>query len=127
MAKGKYKSNNAKGRYLSKNGNPTSGAKMGFSDGKFWVNGWNASKSRGIVKFSGFENKRSKKYEGKQNKKKHIMLFVEVFYERTGSTVVEYIDVCLSEGTAVFKKMNMFMDCSVDMGGSWTGIKKKMK
>lgn len=126
MAKKNYKKNNSSGRYLTENGNTTSAAQMGFKDGKFWFNGWNASKTRGLIRFNGFENKRSKRYEGKQNKKKHIMLFVEVFYERTGSTVIEYVDVCLDGGTAIFKRMNMFADCSVEKGGSWTKIKTKM-
>lgn len=110
----------------------TNGVEVGFSsnikssagDGKpgFWINGWNWSKTRGTIKLSGVENKRSKRYKGKQNGKQHIMLFVEVFYVRTGSTVLEYIDFCVDSGTATLPKLGMFINTKGKKGGSWTNL-----
>lgn len=116
----------------SKNNSNTiyNGAQFGFSnkikssdgdnDHGFWINGWNYSSKRGKITLSGVENKRSKRYKGKQNGKQHIMLFVEVFYHNTGATVVEYIDFCIDSGTAMMDKMGMLINTKSRKGGSWT-------
>lgn len=132
----KQQNTDKNGRALTKNGNYYSSARMGFTKEqftyldratgkevtreKFWVNGHNISKTRGKLTFSGVENSKSLRYEGKKKGKKHIMLYVEVFFHRTGNTVVEYIDVCMDSGTAEMKKMNMFIDFHAKGGGSWT-------
>jgi hypothetical protein len=116
------------GRATTSNGNYFSGCQFGFdkvkknSDGKpnFWLNGYRISKAQGVVKINGFENKRSKRYVSPTNNKQHIMLFVECFYENTGNTVVEYIDVCIDSGTAVLEKMNLFMNFAANPKGSIT-------
>lgn len=126
---------NSKQSSRSNNSNTSkkyNGAQFGFSknikssngddDFGFWINGWNHSKGRGRITFEGVENKRSKRYKGLKNNKQHIMLFVEIFYHRTGSRVVEYIDFCVDSGTATMEKMGMFIDTKTRKGGSWTNI-----
>ncbi|WP_299621066.1 hypothetical protein [uncultured Tenacibaculum sp.] len=135
------------GRALTYNGKYYSGAQFGYTKesydylarqpksdstkqvnrNKFWINGFNISKKAGKITFSGIENSSSLRYTGEKNGKKHIMLFIEIFYHNTGNTVVEYIDFCIDSKTALVPKLNMFIDCSTKGGGSFNRIIKALK
>lgn len=106
----------------------TNGSKFGFSQnikqadgspGGLWINAWNTSKGRGLIKLSGCENSRSKRYISGTNNKRHIMLFVEVFFTRTGNKHVEYIDFCIDSQTATLPQLGMFINCKT---GKFTNL-----
>ncbi|SNR15802.1 hypothetical protein [Tenacibaculum jejuense] len=134
------------GRAMTKNGKYYSGFQVGYTkesyeyearvvgtDGvqfvnqpKVWVTGYNISKRAGTIKFQGIENSKSVRYQGEKNGNKHILMFVECFYENTGVTVLEWVDVNITNKTAVFKKMNMLADGRTYPKGAITRIVKKL-
>ena len=98
-----------------------SGAKCTFfDDDKVSLHAWNSSKSRGLISLKAFENKKSKSgtiSKGKNKGDQYVSLIAEVFYHRTGNTVIEPIVYNIDSGKAYLSKLNMVVSTKARNGG----------
>ena len=107
-----------------------SGAKVGVqtagkNKGGVYVTAWNYSKSRGMITVKAFENKKSKKYQGKKNGNRFVMMIFEVFYKRTGNTVLELASYNVDSGKVYLEKLGMVISCQAPNGGYFGQISSK--
>ena len=110
-----------------------SGAKYGINvngnkgQGMLHVIAWNYSKSRGLIKATAFETSKSKRYTAPSTKNDHIMLFFEIFYERTGNKIIEHVSFNKTTGKAYLPTLGMVISCTAPNGGYFGQIKKGNK
>jgi len=103
-----------------------SGAKCGVgTNGKFYVSAWNASRDKGLIVVSAFENKKSKKYEVKSSGKKFTMMIFEIVYRKTGNKVLELASFCTTTNKVYLKRLGMVISCNAPNGGYMGQIKRR--
>ena len=121
---------NSKRRGYSRPRKKHSGAKegvqtAGINKGKLYVTAWNYSRGRGMITVKAFENKKSKAYEVKKTGNRFVMMMFEVFYKRTGNTVLELASYNLDSGKVYLEKLGMVISCQAPNGGYFGQIKSK--
>jgi hypothetical protein len=107
-----------------------SGAKQGMTKHKkLYISAWNASKTKGLIKISAFENRLSKTYErelktGDVKPEICLSMMFEVFYSTTGNTVLELGFYNLTTGVVVLGKVGLTIATKAANGG-YCGTYKK--
>ena len=108
-------------------GKKRSGAKMGIqskgrNEGKIYVSAWKANKQHGLVKISAFENARSTRSESQSGNKFVTMMF-EIFYQNSGSKVLEIAPFNLTSGKVFLEKLGWVVSTKARNGGFTGKIK----
>lgn len=111
-------------------GKKHSGAKVGVqkdgkNKGKIYLSAWNYSRSRGMVTVKAFENAKSKAYTVKSSGNRFVMVMLEIFYKRTGNTILELVSYNLDTGKVYSDKMGMVISCQAPNGGYFGQIKSR--
>lgn len=117
---GHYQNRN-KGNYRNAQPKKKSGAKMGIqskgrNEGKIYVSAWKANKQMGLVKITAFENSRSTRSESKSGNKFVTMMF-EIFYQNSGSKVLEIAPFNLTSGKVFLEKLGWVISTKASRGG----------
>jgi hypothetical protein len=115
---------------LTKNGwipyKKKSGAKSGTTKhGKLYVSAWNASKTKGLLKISAFENSLSKEYQKKNSNEVRVSMMFEIFYNSTGVKVLELGFFNTTTGVVVLGKVGLTIATKAPNGGFCGTYKKK--
>ena len=123
-----FKDNYNRGGNISRP-NKRSGAKLGIqskgkNEGKVYVSGWKANKSHGLVKITAFENGRSTRSESKTGNR-FVMLMFEIFYQNTGTKVLELANFNLTSGKAYLEKLGWVVSTKAPNGGYVGKISKR--
>jgi hypothetical protein len=103
-----------------------SGAKSGTTKhGGLYISAWNASKTKGLVKISAFENSLSKEYKKKNSDEVRISMMFEIFYNSTGVKVLELGFFNTTTGVVVLGKVGLTIATKAPNGGFCGSYKKK--
>ena len=118
------------GNILTKNGwipyKKKSGAKCGTTKhDKLYISAWNASKTKGLVKISAFENSLSKEYKKKNSNEVRVSMMFEIFYNSTGVKVLELGFYNTTTGVVVLGKVGLTIETKAPNGGFCGSYKKK--
>lgn len=88
----------------------------GKSQGMIAVTAWNYSKKRGLITVKAFQNKKSTKSKSDKGNR-FVSLIFEVFYHRTGNTIICPAPYNVDSGKAYLDKLNMVISTKARNGG----------
>jgi len=94
-----------------------SGAKEGRTkDDKIFVSAWNASKEKGMISISAFENRKSTESKSDRGNMFITMMF-EIIYKRTGNKMLEVGNYNLTTGKVFLQKPGLVISTRAPNGG----------
>lgn len=102
-----------------------SGAKAGMTKhNKMFVAAWNASKDKGLIVVSAFENSRSTHSES-QTGNKFITMMFEIQYRKSGNRLLELANYNVTTGKVYLQKLGMVISTKAARGGYFGRIARK--
>ena len=118
---GPYTYDKSKISYERREPKKKSGAKMGIqskgiNEGKIYISAWKANKRHGLVKITAFENARSTRSESQAGNKFCTMMF-EIFYQDSGSKVLEIAPYNMTSGKVFLEKLGWVVSTKARNGG----------
>ena len=90
--------------------------RKGKNKGKLAISAWNYSRSKGLIVFSAFENKRSKYPQSKKGNK-FITMIGELVHRKTGEVTVHPIIYNVDTGKAYLNRLDMVISTKAPNGG----------
>ena len=90
--------------------------KKGKNKGKLAIVAWNYSRRRGMIQFSAFENKKSKRVKSKKGNR-YLSLIGELVMKDTGEVTIHPIVYDVDSGKAYLRRLHMVISTKAPNGG----------
>jgi hypothetical protein len=93
--------------------------RAGVNEGKIYISAWVYRKNHGLIKISGFENRKSTRSQSERGNQ-FVTIMFECFYKDSGNTILELANYNLTTGKVFLEKLGYVVSTKAPNGG-YTG------